>query len=121
MFLASLTTVDKKEGSLDTFCAIPPKMVGIIAETAFLMPSEDSPSLAAIKLGGYTDNTGNADSNLKLSTQRANAAQAALVADGIEAPRVAAEGYGQEHPIATNDTPEGKAQNRRIDLRVTKK
>ena len=76
---------------------------------------------ATIKLGGYTDNSGNADSNLKLSAERANSAQAALVADGIEAARVAAEGYGQEHPVATNDTPEGKAQNRRIDLRVTKK
>jgi outer membrane protein OmpA-like peptidoglycan-associated protein len=40
---------------------------------------------------------------------------------GIEAGRVAAEGYGQEHPIASNDTPEGRAQNRRVDVRVTKK
>lgn len=76
---------------------------------------------AAIKLGGYTDNSGNADSNLKLSTERAKVAQSALIADGIGADRVAAEGYGQEHPIATNETAEGKAQNRRIDLRVTKK
>jgi len=76
---------------------------------------------AAIKLGGYTDNSGSSDGNLKLSGDRAKAAQAALVADGIGADRVAAEGYGQEHPIASNETPEGKAQNRRIDLRVTKK
>ena len=76
---------------------------------------------ATIKLGGYTDNSGNADSNLKLSSERANTAQAALVADGIEAGRVAAEGYGQQHPIASNETAEGKAQNRRIDVRVTKK
>ncbi|WP_225974676.1 OmpA family protein [Arachidicoccus ginsenosidivorans] len=75
---------------------------------------------AAIKLGGYTDNSGNAESNLKLSTERAKIAQSALIADGITADRVAAEGYGQEHPIATNETAEGKAQNRRIDLRVTK-
>lgn len=76
---------------------------------------------AAIKLGGYTDNSGNADSNLKLSGQRAQVAQDQLIADGIDKNRVTAEGYGQEHPIASNDTPEGKAQNRRIDLRVTKK
>jgi len=76
---------------------------------------------AAIKLGGYTDNSGNPDSNLKLSTQRAKVAQAALIADGVGAERVEAEGYGQEHPIASNETAEGKAQNRRIDLRVTKK
>lgn len=76
---------------------------------------------AAIKLGGYTDNSGNADNNLKLSADRAKTAQAQLVADGIENERVAAEGYGQQHPIASNETSEGKAQNRRIDLRVTKK
>ena len=76
---------------------------------------------ATVKLGGYTDNSGNPDSNLKLSTSRANAAQAALIADGIEARRLAAEGYGEQHPIATNETAEGKAQNRRIDVRVTKK
>lgn len=76
---------------------------------------------ATIKLGGYTDNSGNADANLKLSGQRANAAMAQLVDDGIDQGRVAAEGYGQEHPLASNETPEGKAQNRRIDVRVTKK
>ena len=76
---------------------------------------------AAIKLGGYTDNTGNAANNLQLSADRAKVAQSALIADGIENQRVEAEGYGQEHPIASNDTPEGRAQNRRIDLRVTRK
>jgi len=76
---------------------------------------------AAVKLGGYTDNSGNPDSNLKLSSERANVAQAALIADGIEAGRLAAEGYGEQHPIASNETAEGKAQNRRIDVRVTKK
>ena len=76
---------------------------------------------AAIKLGGYTDNTGSADNNLQLSGERAKVAQTALIAAGIEASRVEAEGYGQEHPIASNDSPEGRAQNRRIDLRVTRK
>lgn len=76
---------------------------------------------AAIKLGGYTDNTGKADANVLLSADRANAARKALVASGIAPTRVAAEGYGQEHPLATNDTPDGRAQNRRVDLRVTQK
>ncbi|QIL75437.1 OmpA family protein [Hymenobacter sp. HDW8] len=76
---------------------------------------------AAIKLGGYTDNKGKADMNLTLSADRANAARKAMMDNGIEAGRVAAEGYGQEHPIASNDTPEGRAQNRRVDVRVTKK
>ncbi|WP_052430517.1 OmpA family protein [Hymenobacter sp. DG25B] len=76
---------------------------------------------AAIKFGGYTDNVGKADMNLTLSADRANAARKALMNNGIDAGRVAAEGYGQEHPIASNDTPEGRAQNRRVDVRVTKK
>ncbi|MBD2716471.1 OmpA family protein [Microvirga sp. STR05] len=76
---------------------------------------------AAVKLGGYTDNKGAADMNLTLSADRANAARKAVLDSGIDAGRVAAEGYGQEHPIATNDTPEGRAQNRRVDVRVTKK
>jgi outer membrane protein OmpA-like peptidoglycan-associated protein len=76
---------------------------------------------ANIKFGGYTDNVGKADMNLTLSTDRANAARKAVMDNGIDAGRVSAEGYGQEHPIASNDTPEGRAQNRRVDVRVTKK
>ncbi|MDU0372572.1 OmpA family protein [Hymenobacter endophyticus] len=76
---------------------------------------------AAIKFGGYTDNKGKADMNLTLSADRANAARKMVMDNGIDGGRVAAEGYGQEHPIATNDTPEGRAQNRRVDVRVTRK
>ncbi len=74
-----------------------------------------------LKLGGYTDNTGNANGNKKLSGDRANAVMSALTNLGISADRLAAEGYGQEFPVAPNDTPEGRAQNRRIAVRVTKK
>ncbi len=76
---------------------------------------------ASIKLGGYTDNTGVAAKNVLLSADRANAARKAVVSRGIAGGRVAAEGYGQEHPLASNDTPDGRAQNRRVDVRVTKK
>lgn len=74
-----------------------------------------------IKLGGYTDNTGNAAANLKLSQERANSVLAELEKMGIANDRLAAEGYGQEHPVASNDTEEGRAQNRRISVRVTQK
>jgi OmpA-OmpF porin, OOP family len=74
-----------------------------------------------LKVGGYTDNVGNAASNLKLSTDRAKAVTAAIVAGGIDAKRLEAEGYGVEHPVASNDTEEGRAQNRRIAARVTAK
>lgn len=74
-----------------------------------------------IKIGGYTDNTGNAAANLKLSDARAKAVMNAIVTEGVDKARLEAEGYGQEHPVATNDTEEGRAQNRRIAVRVTKK
>jgi outer membrane protein OmpA-like peptidoglycan-associated protein len=74
-----------------------------------------------MKIGGYTDNTGDPQANLRLSQQRADAVMAGLVQLGVDAGRLKAEGYGQEHPIADNSTPEGRAKNRRIDIRVTGK
>jgi len=75
-----------------------------------------------LKLGGYTDNTGDSAQNLALSLQRANVAKAELVKFGIAESRVSAEGYGQQYPVcAENNTAECKAQNRRIDVRVAKK
>ncbi|WP_426278145.1 sodium-translocating pyrophosphatase [Chryseobacterium sp. S-02] len=73
-----------------------------------------------IKLGGYTDNSGNDESNQKLSNLRAQTAKLKLLELGIAADRVEAEGYGSQHPVcAANDTDECKAKNRRIDVRVT--
>ena len=74
-----------------------------------------------IKIGGYTDNTGSAEGNLKLSQARADAVKAAIVAKVINSTRIETEGYGIAHPVATNDTPEGRAQNRRIAVNVTAK
>jgi OmpA-OmpF porin, OOP family len=74
-----------------------------------------------IKLGGYTDNTGDKAANKKLSGDRATNVMNELVKLGVPAKRLAAEGYGDEHPAASNDTEEGRQQNRRIAMRVTKK
>ena len=74
-----------------------------------------------IKIGGYTDNTGDAAANQVLSADRATAVKNALIGMGIDAGRIEAEGYGSAHPVATNDTPEGRQQNRRIDVRVLAK
>ena len=74
-----------------------------------------------IKIGGYTDNTGDAAANQVLSADRATAVKKALIGMGIEAGRIEAEGYGSAHPVASNDTPEGRQQNRRIDVRVLAK
>ncbi|HEX9958591.1 MAG TPA: OmpA family protein, partial [Fibrella sp.] len=74
-----------------------------------------------LKIGGYTDNVGNAAANKKLSQRRAESAMTELVRLGVDQARLEAEGYGQEQPIASNNTEEGRAQNRRTAVRVTKK
>ena len=74
-----------------------------------------------IKIGGYTDNVGDKASNLKLSADRAKNVMAELAKLGIAPTRLAAEGYGDDHPVADNTTEEGRAQNRRIAMRVTAK
>lgn len=74
-----------------------------------------------LKIGGYTDNTGAADANQRISEARAKAVMAALVLRGVDAARLEAEGYGDQHPIASNDTPEGRAKNRRIAVSVRAK
>lgn len=74
-----------------------------------------------IKLGGYTDNTGSAEVNKKLSQDRADSVMGELVRLGIDKSRLEAEGYGPEHPVASNDTEAGRAENRRIAIRVTQK
>lgn len=74
-----------------------------------------------VKVGGYTDNTGDANANLKLSGDRAAAVKSELMKLGIDDARLESEGYGVEHPIASNGTEEGRAANRRTSVRVTKK
>jgi len=74
-----------------------------------------------IKIGGYTDNTGDAAANLRLSQARADAVLNDLRTMGISGSRLEAEGYGQAHPVADNATPEGRATNRRIAMRLTER
>jgi OmpA-OmpF porin, OOP family len=74
-----------------------------------------------LKVGGYTDNVGNAAANMKLSADRASAATAELVKLGVAADRLEAEGYGDKVPVADNATAEGRAKNRRSAARVTAK
>ena len=77
--------------------------------------------LAGLKIGGYTDNTGDEAANMTLSKARAETGMNALTGLGIEKGRLEAEGYGSQHPVADNATEEGRAKNRRIAVRVTKK
>jgi outer membrane protein OmpA-like peptidoglycan-associated protein len=68
-----------------------------------------------IEISGHTDNVGNAKTNKTLSEKRAAACRDYLISKGVEASRVKAVGYGDEKPIAPNDTEAGRQQNRRIE------
>ena len=72
-----------------------------------------------IQIFGYTDNTGKPEYNLTLSGQRAASVQAYLVSKGLKSSRFKTSGLGIVDPIATNDTPEGRAQNRRVEFSIT--
>ncbi len=73
---------------------------------------------AKLSIEGHTDNTGKAELNKKLSQQRANVIAAYFTKKGIAATRLTAIGYGDEKPVADNKSEEGKAKNRRVELKA---
>ncbi len=74
----------------------------------------------SVEISGHTDNVGNAKSNQRLSERRANAVRDWLISKGIDGNRITAVGYGQDKPIAPNDTKENKQKNRRIEFKRIK-
>ncbi len=71
-----------------------------------------------IEIGGYTDDIGDDNYNMRLSKNRANAVLNFLVNKGIDKSRLSAKGYGETHPVGDNTTDEGRAQNRRTEIKV---
>ena len=72
-----------------------------------------------IEVTGHTDSTGTVEYNLELSQRRADSVGGYLKGQGVNSMRVLTQGFGKQHPIASNDTPEGRQQNRRVELRLT--
>jgi OOP family OmpA-OmpF porin len=70
----------------------------------------------AVHVNGYTDALGSEDYNLRLSERRAEAVAAYLENHGVPSSRLIPQGLGKTNFVATNDTPEGRAQNRRVEL-----
>jgi outer membrane protein OmpA-like peptidoglycan-associated protein/tetratricopeptide (TPR) repeat protein len=73
-----------------------------------------------IKINGHTDDVGDNDHNLDLSKRRAKSVYQYLIEQGISDQRIGHEGYGELKPISTNDTPEGRAKNRRTEFEIVK-
>jgi len=69
-----------------------------------------------VEIDGYTDSTGSDSTNLDLSQRRANAVQASLVSQGIDASRITTHGYGKEFPVASNANSGGRQLNRRVEV-----
>jgi outer membrane protein OmpA-like peptidoglycan-associated protein len=95
--------------------ALQPESFPVLDElVAYLNRKDDE----RIEVGGHTDNVGSAASNLKLSDERANTVRAYLLTKGIDPSRVTAKGYGMGEPVAENNTVEGRAQNRRTEVKI---
>jgi outer membrane protein OmpA-like peptidoglycan-associated protein len=71
---------------------------------------------SAVEVEGHTDNVGTSSSNLKLSEQRAKAVVEYLVSKGVAKEHLVAKGYGEADPVASNDSADGRAKNRRIEF-----
>ena len=92
---------------------IKPESMGTINYVVKMMT--DHPELK-FSVEGHTDSDGNDDSNQKLSEARAKAVMEKMTELGIQADRLTSKGHGESKPMAGNDTPEGKAQNRRVEF-----
>jgi len=90
-----------------------PESDAAIAEVVKLLKADDSLKLFVV---GHTDNAGAIDANMKLSQSRAQAVVQSLIKSGIAAARLKAYGSGPYAPVASNDTEEGRAKNRRVEL-----
>ncbi len=92
-----------------------------IAELKRLIKFMNSYPAMEIEIAGYTDNKGSDEHNMTLSQSRVNSVVSYLTKNGISASRLKGKGYGKENPVATNDTEEGRAKNRRVEFTILKK
>ena len=90
-----------------------PESMGVLNEIYKML---DEHKDVNVSIEGHTDNVGDNDLNQKLSEERAEAVRKQLISMGIKAERLTSKGFGESKPVNTNDTPEGKAENRRVEF-----
>ena len=97
---------------------IDPKSFGLLDDVAKALNEGDNKKVS-IEIGGHTDSKGSSKYNKKLSQRRVNSVLEYLTGKGIDRSRMSAVGYGEDQPIDTNRTNEGRARNRRVEFRRT--
>lgn len=96
---------------------IKPESHGLLDEIVSVI--KDNPQIKKIAIEGHTDGDGSDKYNLKLSDGRAKAVMEYLTGHGVDAGRLTAKGFGESKPIGSNETPEGKEANRRVEFLIT--
>jgi OOP family OmpA-OmpF porin len=94
---------------------IKPEGKVVLNEAAALLQKHER---VVVEVGGHTDSVGSEAYNQGLSERRADAVRDYLMSKGVKASRLTARGYGESRPVASNDTEEGRAENRRVELVV---
>jgi OOP family OmpA-OmpF porin len=92
-----------------------PGSSAVLDETAAMLAKYPT---VRIEISGHTDSSGDEQKNRDLSQQRADAVRAYLVKRGVAESRLESKGYGTQFPIGNNATPEGRAQNRRVEFKL---
>ena len=90
-----------------------PSSMGVINTISKMMLTHTD---LKFRIEGHTDSDGGDEANLKLSEKRASAVKSALIRSGVDANRLKAKGMGESVPVSDNTTPEGKANNRRVEF-----
>jgi OOP family OmpA-OmpF porin len=88
------------------------------AEVAAMVAKFEGKTVDSVVVEGYTDDSGDAAFNQQLSEERAEAVKAELVANGANPDKISTVGHGEDNPIADNSTREGRAKNRRVEIKV---
>ena len=108
------SVVNFQTGSAD----IPASMTAFFQNAAGAI--KQLPQGTVIEIAGYTDDTGDQQANMALSQKRAEAVRDALIKAGVNPAMLVDKGYGGANPVASNESPEGRFRNRRIEYRVMK-
>ncbi len=95
-----------------------PRAKELLGAVAKLLKRSTAVTLLSIE--GYADASGEAEQNQSLSQHRADGVRDYLISQGIDGGRLVAKGFGTENPVASNDTEDGRAQNRRVEFHVLK-